>query len=75
MFNIMSRYRQATAAQSYLSAGDTEAEVAAMTAAALSRQSSLGSSDVHSRTATETPSENFSDEESDSDRSSPVDMG
>ncbi|XP_046365316.1 transcription factor Dp-1-like [Haliotis rufescens] len=69
------RYRQATAAQSYLSAGDTEAEVAAMTAAALSRQSSLGSSDVHSRTATETPSENFSDEESDSDRSSPVDMG
>ena len=41
----------------------------------LSRQSSIGSHDHNSRTATDTPSVYSDDEDTDSDRSSPVDMG
>lgn len=52
---------------------NTDMEVAIATCG-LSRDSSMGShSDMPSRAATETPSEDFSDE-SDTDRSSPVDI-
>lgn len=48
-------------------------EVAVATGHGLSRQSSMGSySDMPSRAATETPSEEYSD--SDTDRSSPIDI-
>ncbi|XP_033759813.1 transcription factor Dp-1-like isoform X2 [Pecten maximus] len=53
---------------------DVDMEVAMATSQGLSRDSSMGSySDMPSRAATETPSEDFSDE-TDTDRSSPVDM-
>ncbi|KAL5004748.1 hypothetical protein ScPMuIL_018204 [Solemya velum] len=52
---------------------NTDMEVAIATGHGLSRQSSMGSySDMPSRAATETPSEEYSD--SDTDRSSPIDI-
>lgn len=60
------------AAQGSSSNDNIDMEVALATG--LSRESSLGSgSDMHSRTATETPSEMYSDG-SGSERSSPVEM-
>nr|KAG5696482.1 hypothetical protein BaRGS_016521 [Batillaria attramentaria] len=67
-----SQYSQTASSQPYLTYESHDAEVLA----ALSRQSSSGSYDQNSRAATDTPS-NFSedDDDSESDRSSPVDMG
>ncbi|XP_005090901.1 transcription factor Dp-1 [Aplysia californica] len=70
------RYQQQSTSQSsssnYVNVMDTmDAELVT----ALSRQSSSGSYDQNYRAATDTPSVYSEDEETDSDRSSPVEMG
>ncbi|KAJ8310373.1 hypothetical protein KUTeg_012238 [Tegillarca granosa] len=71
---VTQRYSSSESYQTSMTTNDnTDMEVAIATHG-LSRDSSMGShSDMPSRAATETPSEDFSDE-SDTDRSSPVDI-
>ena len=79
MSRLVFRYSQTSTStsggQPYL-AFNSESQDSEILAASLSRQSSSGSYDQNSRSAIDTPS-NFSEEEddSDSDASSPVDMG
>lgn len=70
------RYSQTASSTPYLMYESSDAEVLAASVQGLSRQSSSGYYDQNSRAATDTPS-NYSDEDDDSesDRSSTVDMG
>ncbi|KAK6962384.1 transcription factor Dp-1-like isoform X2 [Biomphalaria glabrata] len=66
------RYQQSTSSSAYYGIPDSsDREVMS----ALSRQSSSGSYDQNSRAATDTPSVYSDDDDSGSDRSSPVDLG
>jgi len=72
------RYQQQSTSQTTPSSSSMTTVIDSMDAeliTSLSRQSSIGSHDHNSRTATDTPSVYSDDEDTDSDRSSPVDMG